>query len=53
VRAHKWTEPTKTVRWPHCAVCGIIRRADGKNKPECKGAPRVSLRARVARLEER
>lgn len=41
---HKWTEPTKTVQWEHCGVCGIVRRADRKNKPECPGAIPVTLR---------
>lgn len=41
---HKWSDPTKLVRWPHCRRCGIIKRRDGKNSIECKGAPRVVLR---------
>ena len=42
--AHDWTTATKLVRWPHCRRCGIIRRRDGKNSPECKGAPQITLR---------
>lgn len=44
--AHVWRGPTKFVRWTHCRACGIIRRADGRNSPECKGAPRIGFRAR-------
>lgn len=42
---HQWVEPTKLVRWPHCRVCGIIKRRDGKNSPECKGMPKVLPRS--------
>jgi site-specific DNA-methyltransferase (adenine-specific) len=45
VEAHDWIGPTELLRWPHCRACGIIKRSDGKNSPECKGAPRIALRA--------
>ena len=29
-----------------CKACGIVRRADGKNKP-CPGPVRIGLRSRI------
>ena len=43
IGGHQWVEANDLVKWPHCAVCGIIRRHDDKNKP-CKGAAKLSLR---------
>ncbi|MFI6228901.1 hypothetical protein ACIBCR_16480 [Micromonospora echinospora] len=42
-RAHVWAEPTDLVRWPHCSVCGVVRRHDDQHGP-CKGPTRVTLR---------
>ena len=43
IGGHQWVEANDLVKWPHCAVCGIIRRHDDKNKP-CKGAAKIGLR---------
>ena len=43
IGGHQWVEANDLVKWPHCAVCGIIRRHDDKNKP-CKGAAKIALR---------
>lgn len=39
-RVHLWVPG---LRWEHCCVCGVVKRADGKNKP-CKGPTKVVLR---------
>ena len=44
IGGHQWVEANDLVKWPHCAVCGIIRRHDDKNNP-CKGAAKLSLRS--------
>ncbi len=43
IGGHQWVEANDLVKWPHCAVCGIIRRHDDKNNP-CKGAAKIALR---------
>lgn len=43
-RARRALAPTKLVRWPHCRICGIIKRRDGKNSRECRGTPRIAPR---------
>ena len=43
IGGHQWVEANDLVKWPHCAVCGIIRRHDDKNNP-CKGAAKLALR---------
>lgn len=40
---HDWFKP-QFVGYECCRKCGIIRRADDKNKP-CKGIVRVALRS--------
>lgn len=40
---HAWREANALVKWPHCGLCGIIRRHDDKNKP-CKGVAKITLR---------
>jgi hypothetical protein len=44
-RLHRWVPATPLVRWEHCGDCGIIKRRDGRNSPNCKGPPRVGPRA--------
>lgn len=41
---HTWVAGNDVIRWPHCRVCGVIKRADGQNRPMCRGAPRITLR---------
>ncbi len=43
IGGHDWVEGNTIVKWPHCAICGIIKRHDGLNKP-CKGASKLALR---------
>lgn len=43
---HAWTIPLWQV-WESCSRCGVVRRADDKNKP-CPGAVPVVLRAPLA-----
>lgn len=40
--AHDWFVP-EFIGYECCRKCGIVRRADDKNKP-CKGVVRVALR---------
>ena len=39
---HDWFTP-KFIGYPCCRKCGIVKRADGKNKP-CRGRVVLSLR---------
>ncbi len=39
---HIWTTDLRWT-WQFCKVCGIVKRADGKNKP-CKGPTKVGER---------
>lgn len=42
---HDWFEPPRLVpRMEACRLCGVVRRADRKNKP-CKGQVYVGLRS--------
>jgi hypothetical protein len=42
---HDWEEDRSRFGWPYCRICGVVKRADGKNKP-CRGStPKVALRA--------
>ena len=47
-RAHHWI---KRFGLPCCKLCGIVRRADGKNKP-CPGPVRGELRSNRIRTGE-
>lgn len=38
-KQHRWKVDAST-SWPFCEVCGLVRRADGKNKP-CKGPTKM------------
>lgn len=38
---HVWVSADKLIRWEHCSVCLIIKRADGKNNPVCKGVGKM------------
>lgn len=40
---HKWVDSYKSIKGPLCLICGIMKRADGKNKP-CKGPTRIATR---------
>jgi hypothetical protein len=40
-RRHNWRS---AIPWDFCGKCGIVKRADGKNKP-CKGPARIAVRA--------
>jgi hypothetical protein len=40
---HVWRSADSVIKWPHCAICGIIKRADGENS-RCKGAAQIGLR---------
>jgi hypothetical protein len=31
---------------PSCAICGVVRRQDGRNQP-CKGKTKIGLRGRA------
>lgn len=41
-REHQWSNRVST-EWQSCEVCGIVRRADDKNKP-CGGPVSISFR---------
>lgn len=44
---HAWFTPLfgdGWAQWVCCAVCGVVRRADGKNENTCKGPVRIVLR---------
>ena len=43
--SHVWKDGLLTMRphWICCAVCGIIKRHDGKNGP-CRGSVKVAMR---------
>lgn len=41
---HQWVPANRVVPWPHCAICGIIRRQDKKNSKHCKGPSKVGPR---------
>src|SRR5262249_41909487 len=45
---HDWFNPGWFSSWECCRQCGIIRRADRKNKP-CRGA--VHVETRIKELE--
>lgn len=45
---HAWMQREQD-RWPFCRWCGIVRRADDKNKP-CRGVVHVGLRDHAAPL---
>ena len=40
---HQWREAHGPIKWPHCSVCGVIQRSDGRNGP-CKGPASVTTR---------
>lgn len=40
---HKWFQHPKFRPLVTCKLCGIVQRADGRNKP-CPGPTRVQLR---------
>jgi hypothetical protein len=40
---HQWREAHGPIKWPHCSVCGVIQRRDGRNGP-CKGPATVTTR---------
>ena len=46
-REHDWFRPD-FIAYDCCRACGIVRRADGKNKP-CRGEVKVTLRDKPAR----
>ncbi len=37
---HKWRKLYKGMTYTHCAVCGIVRTKNRRNKP-CKGPARL------------
>jgi hypothetical protein len=45
---HKWFQHPKFKPLVTCQHCGIVKRADGENKP-CPGSVRVELRALAPR----
>lgn len=47
---HRWLEGTAVIKWPHCTICGIIKRRDGGNSP-CKGRSEITLREKPAQPE--
>jgi len=39
---HEWFKPS-WLKWESCKVCGVVRRADRKNKP-CRGPVKIVLK---------
>lgn len=33
---HVWVPANRTIKWPHCGVCFVIKRRDDGNGP-CRG----------------
>lgn len=55
VDGHRWgrftAPPLLGVKdWEVCFICGMIRRADKKNKP-CKGQTHIGLRDEIKRTQ--
>lgn len=44
VHSHEWFRPS-ALSYDCCRICGIVKRADGKNRP-CKGPVKITLRDR-------
>ena len=42
---HQWVPADNAIPWPHCSLCGFIRRSDGKSdNKECRGPAPITLR---------